>query len=160
MSRVGIKYDNRLLKSLTNAFGFIALVTSLATFITGKTDISSFLKNVSLISLLLTIGKTMIAYCSALIALGGFLFGVVFDLILRIFGLDFPIVRFIYSLFVDRIILAWWWEASSSEEIFLSAVLLFLLATIRIETENWIFTLFYDRYEGGVSIGFLHFRHK
>ena len=140
-----IKYDNKLSKGLSNAFGFVALIISLATFVTGKADIVSFFQNVSVLSLTFTLGKTIVAYASGVLAVM-FFFGGVVDLILWPFGLNFPIVHFVFGFFVDKVILTWWWQDSSREDIFLAAVLLFLVMTIRIETKSKIVSFVYERH--------------
>ena len=158
------KKDTLFSKKITDFWGLVTLVLALAAFFTGKTDIKSFFHDVTLLNFITTFGKTILIYALCITLIVSSLF-IIFDFILLIFGLKFPIAKFLWSSTFISIVINWWWNESLSENIFLSVLLMYVLSSYDIETKTRIYSLFYKKIgkklDGfSMGIGFSPIRHK
>ena len=122
------KTDSLFSKKITDFWGLITVILSLAIFFTGKTDAHSFFEGITLSNFLFTVFKTIIAYVITIILIV-FSFLIVFDFLLLIFGLIFPIANFLWGKTFNDIVINWWWQDSQSQNIFLSVLLLYFLSS-------------------------------
>lgn len=138
------KTDSLFSKKITDFWGLITIILALAAFFTGKTDAHSFFEGITLSNFLFTLLKSITAYVITILLIV-FSFLMVFDFLLLIFGITFPIANFLWNKTFNNTVVNWWWQDSLSQNIFLSVLLLYFLSSYEIKIKKKTYSLFYKK---------------